>query len=64
MNLKVDPLEFFLTSTVPHQDMVHHESAKISCLMNSSTMYGRLVMMKMVTTVRDKFVAFTLALER
>ena len=28
----------FLTSTAPHQDMVHQESARISCLMNSSTM--------------------------
>ena len=27
-----------IASTAPHQDMVHQESARISCLMNSSTM--------------------------
>ena len=27
-----------ITSTAPHQDMLHQESARISCLMNSSTM--------------------------
>ena len=34
----VEYADYLVTSTAPHQDMVHQESARISCLMNSSTM--------------------------
>ena len=39
----------------------YHESEMMPCLMNSMTMYGVLVMMKTMTTVRARLVVFSLA---